>query len=234
MKRHKFRWIAAFALAAALSACSGSSSSNAANGVAEATAAPYAVATAKSPCNLPGGWYFQGACTVEDVTSGGAVLVLPSYRGVSVAMTFGANDAASRAPFLLGDAFGDGDISGLLNGRIAFAGFGSTKCLTPSRSPVPCVGKALLYLIVVNGGSAPVTFQATPTISLLSSNGYPGKKCGVDTMVWANPSRGEAAWVVRPFTSEPNGEKLRFDALAVKSKYGNGATFTSFAIVCRP
>jgi hypothetical protein len=38
---------------------------------------------------------------------------------------------------------------------------------------------------------------------------------------------------VRPFTAEPNGQKLRFDPLAVKAKYGSGATFTSFAIVCR-
>ncbi|HTA39345.1 MAG TPA: hypothetical protein VK760_09725, partial [Candidatus Acidoferrales bacterium] len=113
MKRQLFRIIAAGAIAAALSACGGSSDSNASTNAAagEATAAPYAVATQKSPCNLPGGWYFQGACTVENVTAGGAVLVLPSYRGVSLAMTFGDNDAASRVPFLLGDASGDGDIS---------------------------------------------------------------------------------------------------------------------------
>jgi hypothetical protein len=241
MKIQRVRWLAALACAGALSACGGSSSSDnatLANATAPAaaadTVAPSGGATPNSPCNLPGGWYFQGACTVESVTSGGAVLVLPSYRGVSIAVTFGANDAKSRVPFILGDAFGDGDISGLLNGNIRFAGFGETKCLTPLRSPVPCSGKALIYLIVVNAGSQTVTFKATPTIALLSANAYPGKKCGIATMVWADPSRGEAAWVVRSFSAEPNGEKLRFDPLAVTARYASGATFTSFAIVCRP
>jgi hypothetical protein len=258
MKIGNVRWLAALACAAALCACGGSGSSSTADNAtadnstasptagdatplsaatsltaAGTTAAPSGGATPNSPCNLPGGWYFQGACTVESVTSGGAVLVLPSYRGISIAVTFGPNDAQSRVPFILGDAIGDRDISGLLNGSIRFAGFGETKCLTPRRSPIPCSGKALIYLIVVNAGSQTVTFKATPTIAILSANGYPGKTCSVATMVWGDPSRGEAAWVVRPFTAEPNGEKLRFDPLAVSAKYASGATFSSFAIVCR-
>jgi hypothetical protein len=159
-------------------------------------------------------------------------MVLREYRGISVAVTFGQNDAAGRVPFILGDANGDGDISGLLNGRIRFAGYGQTKCLTPARAPAECAGKALLYLVLVNSGAQTVTFKATPTIALLSAQGYPGKKCGIATMVWANAAGGEAAWVVRPFAAEPNGQKLRFDAESIKTRYASGASFVSYAIVC--
>jgi hypothetical protein len=231
----RFVWsITALSCVALLAACAGAKSSDTSSntGANAGTAAPYAVATANSPCNLPGAWYFQGSCTVENVTSGGAVMVLREYRGISIAVTFGDNDAASRVPFVLGDAYDNGDISGLLNGRIRFAGFGKTKCLTPGRTPVPCIGTAVIYLIVVNAGAQTVTFKSTPTIALLSVQGYPGKKCGIATMVWANAGRGEAAWVVRPFTTEPNEEKLRFDATDAQARYASGATFASYAIVC--
>ena len=254
MKRHNLQWLAALACAALLSACGGANSSNTANAAADgaaaaptaaentpaaantATAAPVVPGgsvTPRSACDIPGAWFFEGACTVENVTSPGAILALPSYRGVSIAMTFGANDAKGRVPFILGDAIGDRDISGMLNGKIAFAGYGETKCVTPGRSPVPCVGKALVYLLVVNAGNQTVTFKDTPTIALLRAGGYPGKKCGIATMVWTSPA-GAAAWVVRSFSAEPNGEKLRFDPLTVAAKYASGSTFSVFAIVCRP
>jgi hypothetical protein len=227
------RPITALSCAALLAACAGAKSSDTSSNTSAAAAAPYAVAAPSSPCSLPGAWYFQGSCTVENVTSGGAVMVLREYRGISIAVTFGDNDAASRVPFVLGDAYDNGDITGLLNGRIRFAGFGKTKCLTPGRVPVPCTGTAVIYLVVVNAGTQTVTFKSTPTIALLSVQGYPGKRCGIATMVWANTGRGEAAWVVRPFTAEPNADKLRFDATSAQTRYASGATFASYAIVCR-
>jgi hypothetical protein len=231
--------LAAAVLAAALSlaACTNSqSASNASNAaaVAEPSAAaavppPVATPAAKNPCDLPGGWFFKGSCALELVTPAGATFALPAYRGVGVELAYGASDVRDKVPFVAGDAVGTGDVAGLLNGTIEFAPYGRANCLSLARKPVPCAGSALIYIIVVNGGRVPVKFKASPSIRVASANGFPGKDCGIDTMVW---HAGKPAWLVHPYSSAPNGNELRIDPRAQPQTYASGGSFTVFAIVC--
>jgi hypothetical protein len=192
---------------------------------------PGSVAKSGAACDLPGGWFFKGACALELVTSQGALLDLPRYRGVAIALAFGESDASGSIPFVAGDAIGDGDVAGRLNGQIPFVGYGRA-CLNESRTATPCAGKALAYAIVVNGGRTTVAFKASPTIVVSSLHGFPGTSCSIATMVWSG-APGHAAWIVRPPASQPGGTLLRFESRPVPQTYASGGSFTVFAVVCK-
>jgi len=208
---------------------------------APATSAPLAEPTpdrvavrAPSPassCDLPGGWWFKGSCVVQLVTGDGARFALPAYRGIALSMAFGANDAPAPVPFVVGDALGDGDVAGRLNGLVPFTGYGK-RCLTASRTVAPCVGKPLLYLTVANGGHVRVRFNATPAMTIVSAKGFPGKLCAVATLVGIDPSR-QTVWVVPPIFAVPSRTTLHFASAPTPQTYADGRNFTAFAIVCR-
>jgi len=224
-------FLLAIALLSALSGCTGNNASNAAN---SATATELASQPPSSPCDLPGGWFFRGACRLELVTAPGAAVALPAYRGFAVNVTFGANDAPGAIPFVVGDALGDGDITGRLNGTIDFRGYGDAKCVTKSRVLAPCAGKTVIYAIVVNAGRVRVRFKASPTVVVSSVHGFPGNQCAIATMIWGNEAgKGVEAWVVPPHFAVPNGVTLRFDSEPGAQTYASGGNFTVFAVVCR-
>lgn len=158
---------------------------------------------------------------------------LPAYRGISITATYGANDAADKVPFVVGDAIGDGDITGKLNGKVPFSPFGIAKCRASTGAPLECTGRAVAYLIVVNAGKVPVTFKATPTIVVSNLSGFTSRDCGIATMIWLDPILLEAGWVVEPGSVIPNGQTLRFDSKPIRQVYGNRGNFTILAIVCR-
>lgn len=161
------------------------------------------------------------------------MFALPSYRGLALTVTFSKNDVTGKVPFVLGDAIGDGDVRGRLMEQLDFKGYATAPCLTQLRAPTPCVGKPLLHYIVVNVGNTPVTFAATPTITVQSTHPFTGiHQCGLATMVWADDSHLAMAWLIRPFVAIPNGKKLVFEPVAIPQLYPSGGAFTVFAIAC--
>jgi hypothetical protein len=238
----------ALACALAASACSGASSSNSADGAAaNASATPDASLPVPAPaetvasiagvrrpgpvnaCDIPRGWFFKGSCSLQLVASDGATFALLPYRDISVTVKFGLNDAVGRVPFIIGDATGYGDVGGLLNGSIPFSGYGT--CLKADRTAAPCIGKALIYFIVANGGRVRVVLNATPEIDVASVHGFPGKQCALATMISAD-AHG-TAWVVPPDFAIRTVNLLRFSSKPTPQTYPSGGSFTVFAVVCR-
>jgi hypothetical protein len=232
MKVHNVRWLAALACACALSACAGSSSSD----NATATSAPAAVtnesADGSNPCHMPGGWNFGGACTSGALTSAGGTFVLPSYRNVSAVFDYGRNDATRDVAFVVGDATGDRDITGLLNGALPFPIYGSVACLSPRGAPVVCQGKAMLYLLVINVSNIPVRFASSPRIQISSLTGFPGKLCEIETMVVSNAQQPKAAWRSHAWTASVNGKTATFLALPSSQGYKNQGALVVYAVTC--
>jgi hypothetical protein len=188
---------------------------------------------APSACALAGFWAFQGACITGDVGRDGGSIVLPKYRRMTVTMNFSKSDSAESVPFVFADATGDGDIAGKLNAKLDFPAYGSVACVTPRRLPAPCTGRAILYVLVINAGKHPVTYADTPMIAVGGTGTLDGlRACRLSTLVWIDPRRLQAAWVVRDYEAVMADLGMAFKPLGVRQTYGNRGAFTIFAITC--
>jgi hypothetical protein len=226
MRIDDVRRFAALVFACALSACAGSSSS--------ANAANSAVATnsAAIPCHLPGLWVFDGACTSGELTSAGGTFVLPSYRSLAAVIDYGKNDASRGAAFVVGDATGDGDITGLLNASLPFPLDGSVPCLSPRGAPVVCEGKAILYLLVINVSNVPVRFASSPQIQVSNLAGIPFKLCEVRTMAWSDSQQTKAVWRSHAWAAPVIGKTATFAPLLSQQGYKSQGALVVYVVTC--
>jgi len=233
MKFNNVRWFAALAFACVVIACSGSSSSDNAtvtNATTEATAT--GAPDSSNPCHMPGGWNFEGGCTSGSVTSGGATFNVPSYRNRSAVLDYGRNDATRDVAFVIGDATGDGDVTGLLNAALPFPIYGTVGCLGPSGAPVVCTGKAVLYLLVINVSNIPIRFETSPRIQLSSLDGFPGKVCEIQTMVWSNAQQLKAVWRSHGWGAVVDGKTVTFLQRPSAQGLRSQGALTVYAVTC--
>jgi hypothetical protein len=246
MKIDNVRRLAGLVFACALSACAGSSSADnatnsAANAATTADAAPAATAAPQSassasdssnPCHLPGLWAFAGACTAGVLTAAGGTFVLPSYRNLAAVMDYGKNDASRRVAFVVGDATGAGDVTGLLNGALPFPLYGSVPCLSPRDAPVVCDGEAMLYLLVINVSDIPVRFASTPQIQVSNLAGISSKLCEVKTMAWSDSRQTKAVWRSHAWTAPVIGKTVTFPAVQSQQGYKSQGALVVYAVTC--
>jgi hypothetical protein len=181
---------------------------------------------------MQGGWNFGGPCVSGPLTSSGATFNLPSYRNLSAMLTYGRNDATRPIDFVVGDATGDGDITGLLNAKLVFPIYGTAGCLDPKGAPAQCLDKAVLYLLVINLSGVPVRFETTPQIELSSLDGFPGKYCTLQTMIWSGAPQGNAAWISHGRVASVNGETVTFRAVPQMQRYKSQGSLTVYAVTC--
>jgi|SRR5579862_9316235 len=233
------RRFAALAFACAVSACAGSNSSaNAANSADAASsppsAAPSASASPDGPnaCRLPGLWAFGGACTSGELTAAGGAFVLPSYRNLAAVIDYGKNDASRSAAFVVADATGDGDVTGLLNAAQPFPLYGSVPCLSPRGEPVVCDGKAMLYLLIINVSGIPIRFVSSPQIQVSNLAGIPAKLCEVRTMAWSDPKQTKAVWRSHAWAAPVVGKTVTFPALQSHQGYKGQGALVVYAVTC--
>jgi hypothetical protein len=215
----------AFALLVALLCLNACGNGRGAHG--SATDAPF------SACQLPGNWGFGGSCISGRIDPAGSTFSLAAYRGIAVSMSFGANNSGDGVPFIIGNATGDGDISGKLNERIDFPVFGTAPCVQADYTATACLGKPLVYILIVNVGNVPVTFRSTPRIVVATTGRLRnGTRCAIDTMVWSHASPPSPVWLLRDKFAIASGGRLDFESRPTSQSYPSGGHFTVFAVVC--
>ena len=233
------RRLAAFACACVLSACAGSNSSasatNSADTTTPAASAPQSASAspnASNPCHMPGLWAFGGACTSGELTAAGGAFVLPSYRNVAAVIDYGKNDASRTAAFVVADATGAGDVTGLLNAAQPFPLYGSVPCLSARGAPVVCDGKAILYLLVINVSGIPIRFASSPQIQVSDLAGIPSKLCEVRTMAWSDSQQTKAVWRSHAWAAAVIGKTVTFPALLSHQGYKSQGALVVYAVTC--
>jgi hypothetical protein len=181
---------------------------------------------------MPGGWYFEGACANVHVPPAGMHIALPAYRGIGVTVAFGPSDGPGGS-FVIGDATGNGDIRGKLNGVHPFPPYGLAACLAPDGTQTPCRGSAVLYLLVINVGNLPVNFTSSPQITVMSPTALGGaRRCRLNTLaIVARPQR-EPAYRQSTAFAAPIGGKVVIPSIASLQHYESGGQFTVYAISC--
>ncbi len=182
------RTIAALAAAAALVGCAGAGIDP--FGIsARPAAARVAMA---NPCAISNFYVFHGACVEGRVAASGGSFHLPTYRGLSLTLTFPQNDGGGKPVMLLGDATGRGDITGTYRGK-PFPHY-------PKPCASTCPGTAFVYLV----RQAFTAFVATGPNALTIENAgtFPGHTCfGIGL--------GPRGWQVSPHGSaSPKGHHL--------------------------
>lgn len=183
---------------------------------------------------MKNGWVFGGPCLRGGLTAGGGRFALLEYRGVSVTIGFTANDAPEAVPFVVGDATGDGDITGLLDGRLAFPRYGTTPCLSAPGRTARCEGEAVVYLLIINEGTVAVQTYGAPEIDVRSLGRFhPGGSCSVDSMVLTDRARFTVAWIAHRATTIVSANMVHFDPEPVRQDYPVAGAFSVFAIVCK-
>jgi len=179
----------AFVAAAALSACAGRgvvpsqnfASSDGANGMVaavKATPTPNACMKTNPPM-----YYFAGACLSFTLNETKATLVdlgkFNPYGGIKINTTYSKNTGgpAGGVPAVMGDAIGNGDITGKVGGK-AFQNYGATNnCIGSNGKLTKCFGKTFLYAELINNSNYTLTPAATPGFAISDTHGYPGKTC---------------------------------------------------------
>jgi hypothetical protein len=198
------RWLVALTVVA-LAGCAG---------LPVAPSAPVAVSQrsldrlpdAKSKCKIPGFWFFKGSCVEFDMKAG--PLTLAPYKGLTTTVNLPSSDAPPQTTFILGEGTNRTNITGKY-GVAKFPLFGSIPCLNTMGQTVTCpAGTAFLYLILINASpTTDVRFTSTPGVTVASTVGFPGKKCGSAALEIAGPT---LAYVLVPNRAKVSGGKAKF------------------------
>jgi hypothetical protein len=183
-------------------------------------------------CEMPGGWHFEGACANVHVPSSGTRIALPAYRGIGVTVAFGPSDGLDGS-FVIGDATGNGDIAGKLNGVHPFPPFGRAGCLTAGGTQTPCRGHAVIYLLVINVGNLPVNFMSSPQIVVTSPMAFAGaQRCRLNTLAIVSRPRREPIYRQSAAFATPSHGKVIIPSIPALQHFESGGQFTVYAISC--
>lgn len=130
-------------------------------------------------------WIFKGPCFIGTITQGRTGIKLPPYKrgNRSVALAIGP---LPPIPYVLVDAYGNGDISAY-DGR-AFPAYNGGKGV-------------VIYIQGVNKSQQTTQVEGNILLSLTSSTGYPGTHCGLAFL-------DGTKWVSTPAVASPKGDKL--------------------------
>jgi hypothetical protein len=170
---------------------------------------------------MPGAWYFRGSCATGTVAKAGATFALAH------------NDGGGKVPFIVGDAVGDGQVTGKLGSQFLFPAFGNVRCVAFGGAKANCAGNAFLYIVAINAGNVTMTFDASPTIAILNARSFgETNRCNLYTLVWTNEGHADMAWAFHGVTAIATGRQLVFQPVSQPQEYKSGGAFTVFAIVC--
>jgi hypothetical protein len=180
---------AAFVAAAALSACAGrgvvpSQGFASSNGAIAQLAAPKPTATPNACMKTnPVMYYFAGNCVKFTMNESKSTLVAlgkySPYQGIKITTTFSKNSGgpSQGIPAVMGDALGNGDITGKVGG-LAFKNYADgNDCIGSNGKLTKCYGKTFVYAELINNSNYTLTPAATPGFAISDTHGYPGKTC---------------------------------------------------------
>jgi hypothetical protein len=151
--------------------------------------------TSPSPSSTPRFGAFHGSTTTTTFTSSGGTQSLSAYRGYSITATWGVNNATTSFTVTVTDATDGAPVD-----------------IDNPFTPWPGPGTGFLYLDIVNNGSQDVTFNATPAITITSTNSpaYPGTSCN---FIVYSSNGGTNSWqIISTSPVTPSGGTLSFPA----------------------
>jgi len=219
--------VAAIVAAAILAACGGhgvvpSQTFANGNGVAAGSDALLNVIPNKtSKCDIPGIYYFHGDCVAFTLNMNSNSTVelgkYGAYHGIKITSTFGIFEnppkGVKSVPAIMGDATGDGDITGQVGGK-NFPLYGNGKdCVNSQGKPEFCPGKPFVYAELINTSKYTLKPKYTPKFYITDSNKFPGTRLCFPAILTAKGAHTAGGWA--PNTTlggQPHGTTLTINA----------------------
>jgi hypothetical protein len=183
---------------------------------------------ASDPCNIPGKWYLKGAC-VEGNLATSSIFDLATYQNIAMTINVGPSNASGTVTFVVGDATGKHDITGMEVHFGKFPYYGSS-CETSQLKTVKCPGSSLIYFETENRSQEGVTLKSYPAVTITNSGVYPGTTCELDWLGY-NPSTNKFAWVEGRSKGKPSNGKLVLKATPLNQTLPGGDGYV-YAIAC--
>jgi hypothetical protein len=170
---------------------------------------------AASPCKQlasKGFFYFKGTCILKAVKPAGGTVALAAYKGISLSFGVKKNNAPSAGvAFLIGEGTSSADITGTFNDT-KFPNYAATNvpCLTPAGNATPCIGKAVVYALILNTTSTFVSFPSLPS-SVVKAAAVGTKQCHLIALGFKSGGiAGE--WFHLPSTGVPKNGSVSMKA----------------------
>ena len=219
---------AAIVAAVALAACGGHGvvpSQSFASGNAVSTGSDAllnAVSDAKvSKCDITGMYYFHGSCVPFNLNMNSNTTIelgkYGAYHGIKITTTLSTIQNPPKGvktiPFIMGDAVGNGDITGQVKGK-SFPLYGHGKdCVNSQGKAEYCPGKPFVYAELINSSTHTLKPKDTPKFYITDSNGFPGKRLCFPAILTAAGPHTVGGWA--PNTTlggQPHGNTLTINA----------------------
>jgi hypothetical protein len=219
---------AAIVAAIALAACGGhgvvpSQSFTSGNAVsAGSNVLLNAVSDAKvSKCDIAGMYYFHGSCVAFTLNLLGNTTIelgkYGAYHGIKITTTLSAISSPPKGvktvPAIMGDAIGNGDITGQVGGK-SFPLYGHGKdCVNSQGKAEYCPGKPFVYAELINQSKYTLKPKDTPKFYITDSNGFPGKNnCFPAILTKAGPHTVGGWAPNQALGGKPSGNTLTINA----------------------
>ena len=158
---------------------------------------PSHLAPMASPCEISGFFYFHGSCLKKTLPATGATFALAKYKGLTLALTIPKNSGQGKVTITMGDATGQGDITGKTNGR-SFSAY-PTPCAKSS-----CPGTAFMYFFFDSSVKV-AEIKGYSTLKITDAGKYPGKACYIAFDRFTAP----VGWYpIGSYSGQPSGHSL--------------------------
>lgn len=174
-----------------------------------------------SKCNRPGIYYFHGDCVQFNLNMNSNSTVdlgkYGAYHGIKIDATYGVFENPPKGVKYVvaieGDATGNGDITGQVNGK-NFPLYGKGKdCVNSQGKPEFCPGKPFVYAELINTSKYTLKPKYTPKFYITDSNGFPGKRLCFPAILTPATKHSAGGWA--PNTTlggQPHGDTLTINA----------------------
>jgi hypothetical protein len=183
-------------------------------------AVPSHLAPMASPCKISGFFYFQGSCLKKTLPAAGATFALAKYKGLTLALTIPQNSGRGKVTITMGDATGQGDITGQVNGQ-SFSAY-PNPCAKSS-----CPGTAFMYFFVDSSVNV-AKIKGNSTLKITNAGNYPGKACYIAADRFTAP----VGWFpIGTDSGMPSGHSLMIPLLFF-SALAKGPEANTNAILC--
>lgn len=218
---------AAVVAAGALVACGGhgvvpSQSFASGNAMAIGSGVSPVVNLAKThPCDITGLYYFHGDCVKFTLSVTGNTTVelgkFGAYKGIKITTTFSAMEnppkGVKSVDAIMGDAVGDGDITGTVKGK-AFPLYAKGEvCVNSQGKKEFCPGKPFVYAELINTSKYTLKPKDTPKFYITDANKFPGTKLCFPAILTTPTPHSAGGWA--PNTTlggQPHGTTLTINA----------------------
>jgi hypothetical protein len=180
-------------------------------------AAPDAV----SKCDITGIYYFHGSCVAFNLNMTTNTTVelgkYGAYKGIKITTTFGTIENPPKGvksiAALMGDATGNGDITGQVKGK-NFPIYGAGKdCVNSQGKAEACPGKPFVYAELINTSKYTLKPKLTPKFVISDTNGFPGTRLCFPAILTPSGPHTVGGWA--PNTTlggQPHGDTLTINS----------------------